>query len=208
MRTKLGKTLFCGLAFVGAAVASASAQNMVKADVGKIAVDAQMSPNLSSGGKEKSFKPKEWLEAEVELKVPAQNAEQKRSGFIDEITVKWYIAIKNPDGKDTLKLTKDVTHVNVPIDESVFVSVYVSPNTLKRLTGSNRFDKGKIEAIAVEVLIAGTKVGEGNSTSRDKWWNSPALSDMSAKYPLLSKNETPFNTFWWDRYADIKEERR
>lgn len=208
MRTSLSKTLFYGLAFVGAAIASASAQNFVKADVGKIAVDAQLSPNLASGGKDKSFKPKEWLEAEVELKIPAQNAEQKQTGFVDEITVKWYIAIKNPDGKGTIKLAKDVTHVNVPIDEAVFASIYVSPNTLKRLTGSNRFDKGKIEAIAVEVLISGTKVGEGNSTSKDKWWNSPQLSDMSAKFPLLSKNETPFKTFWWDRYADIKEERR
>jgi hypothetical protein len=207
MRTSLSKTLFYGLAFVGAAIASASAQ-IVKADVGKIAVDAQPSPTVSSGGKEKSFKPKDWLEAEVELKIPAQNAEQKQTGFVDEITVKWYIAIRNPEGKGTIKLAKDITHVNVPVDEAVFVSVYVSPNTLKRLTGSPRFDKGKLEAIAVEVLIGGTKVGEGNSTNKDKWWNAPTLSDMSSKFPLLSKNETPFKTFWWDRYADIKEERR
>lgn len=204
MRTSLGKSLFIGLALFGAALIPATAQQ--KATVGKLEFDAIPSPEIQSG-KAKSFKPKDWLEVEAEITIPASNAEQKKAGFIDSVTVKWYVAVKNREGKGTIKLSKDIVHVNVPVDEPVYSSVYISPNTLKRLTGQDRAGKMAVEVVGLEVLVNGVKVGEGTSKMKEGWWNSSALSDQSTKFPLLNKNETPFKMLWWDRYAEIEEKR-
>lgn len=203
MRTSLGKTLFVGFALVGAAISTASAQ--VKATIGKITFDALPSPQVNSG-KEKAFKPKDWLEAEAEMTF-AGAGEQKKVGFVDQVTVKWYIAVKNPDGKGMVKLSKDITHINVPLDEAIYTSVYLSPTMLKRITGHDRAGKGDVEVVGLEVLVNGVKVGEATSKMQPGWWNAPSLSDQSSKFPLLNKNETPFKMLWWDRYAEIEEKR-
>jgi len=207
MRAPISKSLSVVLAFAALFVpATLNAQQ--KANVGKIVFDALPSPTVSSG-KEKSFKPKDWLEAEAEITIPASNAEQKKIGFIDQVTVKWYVAVKGVEGaKGPVKLSKDITHINVPVDEAFYTSVYLSPNLFKRLTGKDRANKEALEVVGLEVLINGVKVGEGTSKMKEGWWNSSSLADMSSKFPLLNKNETPFKMLWWDRYAEISEERR
>ncbi|WP_193210454.1 Amuc_1102 family pilus-like protein [Luteolibacter marinus] len=177
-----------------------------KAEVGKLVFDDIPSPEFG-GVKNKSFKPKDWLEVEAGIKIPATNADQKRIGFINQVTVKWYVAMDNPDGRGFVKLSKTINHINVPIDEEVFTSVYLSPSTLKRLTGKDKAGKSSVKAVGVEVLVDGVKVGQGSEKQKDGWWNSASLSDQSDKFPLLSKIETPFAVMWWDRYAEIQKER-
>jgi hypothetical protein len=199
------------LAAIAASVAAfsflaAPAHAQGKAEVGNMIFDDIPSPEVSTG-KSKSFKPKDWLEVEAGIKIPATNAEQKKAGFIDQVTVKWYVAFKNPDGKNFIKLTKTINHINVPIDEEIFSSVYMSPSMLKRVTGKDKAGKGDVEAVGVEVLVNGEKVGTAAQKKPDKWWESGSLSDQSDKFPLLNKDETPFAMLWWDRYAEIQKER-
>lgn len=177
-----------------------------KADVGTLVFDDLQSPDIPVG-KNKSFKPKDWLEVEAGIKIPATNAEQKKSGFIDQVTVKWYVAMDNPDGKGVIKLSKTINHINVPIDEEIFSSVYMSPANLKRLTGKDKAGKSAVKAVGLEVLVDGVKVGQGTIKEKEGWWNAGSLSDQSDKFPLLNKDETPFSMFWWDRYAEIQKER-
>jgi hypothetical protein len=177
-----------------------------KADVGSLAFDDLPSPDVQVG-KNKSFKPKDWLEVEVGIKIPATNSEQKKAGFIDQVTVKWHVAFKNPEGKGFIKLSKTINHINVPIEEEIFSSVYMSPSMLKRVTGKDKAGKGDLEAVGVEVLVNGEKVGQAAEKKPDKWWEAGSLSDQSDKFPLLNKNETPFAMLWWDRYAEIQKER-
>ncbi len=177
-----------------------------KAEVGALVFDDIPSPEVQTG-KAKSFKPKDWLEVETGIKIPAMNADQKKSGFINQVTVKWYVAVKNPDGKGVIKLSKTINHINVPIDEEIFSSVYMSPSALKRLTGKDKAGKGAVAAVGVEVLVDGEKVGQGAVKEKEGWWNAGSLSDMSDKFPLLNKDETPFSMLWWDRYAEIQKER-
>jgi len=206
MRTSLSKTLFCGIAFA-AVLLVPSVSNAQQKGVGKVTADKLPSPEISIIGKNKNFRPKDWMEAEVELNLPAANAEQKKAGYFDQITVKWYVAVPNPENPTTtIKLEKDVTHVNVPVGEAVYSSIYLSPNTLKRLTGRDRFDMAQIKDVSVEVMVNGNKIGEGSLKNiAPKWWENPAVSDQSSKFPLLNKNETPFKVLWWDRYAEIEE---
>lgn len=177
-----------------------------KADVGSLVFDDLPSPDVQTG-KGKNFKPKDWLEVEVGIKIPATNAEQKKAGFIDQVTVKWHVAFKNPDGKGFIKLSKTINHINVPIEEEIFSSVYMSPSMLKRITGKDKAGKGDVEAVGVEVQVNGEKVGQAAEKKPDKWWEAGSLSDQSDKFPLLNKNETPFAMLWWDRYAEIQKER-
>lgn len=193
----LGALLAFGLS------AELSAQG--KVDIGSLEFDELPSPDLG-GTKNKSFKPKDWLEVEAELKVPAMNREQQETGFVDQVVVKWYVAVKEKASGRVVLLTKDITHINVPVDEEVFTSVYLSPNTLKRLTGSDRAGKNAVEVVALEVLVNGVKVGEETSKMRSGWWNSPNLA-RGDRFPLLNKSETPFKIYWWDRYAEIEEKR-
>ncbi len=167
-----------------------------------------------SGGKQKSFKPKDWLEIEAKLNVAL--APEPKSKTLDRLTVKWYVAVKNPEKRRTfLLLTKDVEHVNVPLGEDIYCSVYLSPASLRRLTGSDRGGKSAVEYVGYEVLVNGEKVaaetskGSAGTGGKPAWWNSGTdRISRSDSVPLLNKSETPFSDMWWDRYAEVSEQRR
>lgn len=195
-------SLSCLLALL---TTSTQAQVQV-ADIDKPNFESLSSPDFG-GRNSKKFRPKDWLEIEAAMKIPAQNRQQTVIGFIDKVQVKWYLAMKDEAVDKTVLLTKDITHVNVPVDEEVFSSVYLSPNTLTRLTGSDKARKGSVIAVALEVLVNGVKVGEATSDLQSGWWTSANLS-RGDQFPLSNKNETPFKNFWWDRYAEIEPERR
>ncbi|MGJ8633876.1 MAG: Amuc_1102 family pilus-like protein [Luteolibacter sp.] len=161
-----------------------------------------------SGGKQKSVKPKEWLEMEAGMKI--QMAPEPKSKTAERVTVKWYVAVEHPDKRNAyLLLTKDITHVNVPLNEEIFSSVYLSPSSIKRLTGEDRAGKRIIYSVGYEVLINGVKLAESSSKGKPGWWNaSSSTISRSDTVPLLSKDETAFANHWWDRYAEILVERR
>lgn len=187
-------------------ITAAGAQQF-KVEGQKPAFDDLQSPEFS-GGKQKSFKPKNWVEVEASLKI--QMSPEPPSKTVDSILVKWYIAVENPDKRGTyLLLTKDVTHVNVPLSQEIFSSVYISPGSVTRLTGSDRGGKGAVKFVGYEVLVNGEKVAAESDGAKVGWWN--AASDKisrSEKVPLLNKSETPFANMWWDRYAEIQVEKR
>jgi hypothetical protein len=166
----------------------------------KPAFDDLQSPEFA-GGKQKSFKPKDWLEIEAKLKISL--APEPKSKTCEKLTVKWYIAVKNPEKSGSfLLLTKDVEHVNVPLDEEIHCSVYLSPASIRRLTGSDGGGKNSVEYVGYEVLINGKVEAKETSKGKIDWWLSPSLS-KSDTVPLLNKAETPFANSWWDRYAEV-----
>jgi hypothetical protein len=178
-----------------------------KVAAGKPEFDDILSPQFS-GGKQESFKPKQWLRVEAKLNLALAPAPKSQTA--DRIMVKWFVAIKNPDKSgEYLLLTREVEHVNVPLGEDVYVSIYLSPASILRITGSNRGAKGAVEFIGYEVHFNGEKIGEETHKGRAGWWNvaSPKIS-RSDTVPLLTKPETPFAAMWWDRYAEVATERR
>ena len=191
-----------------AAVAFCTLPTAVQAQQAKVNVDdpkfdAVPSPDINTGYN-KSFKPKDWLE--VEAKISVEMAPKPKSEFCDQVTVKWFVAVKNPDGKGYFLLTKDINYINIPLGEDVYVSAYLAPNTIKRLTGSWRAGRGVVDRVGIEVLFNGVKVGQASTKGKAGWWNSPSLS-RTEKFPLLSKDETPFQALWYDRYAEIQKQR-
>lgn len=181
--------------------ASASAQS-VKAEGAKPTFDDLESPQFA-GGRAKPFKPKNWLEIEAKLKLLM--SPEPLSQTAEKVLVRWFVAVKNPDRPNTfLLLTKDVEHVNVPLNEDIYVSIYLSPSSIKRLTGADRAAKSVVELVGYEVLVNGAKVAEESTQGKAGWWNaaSPKIS-RSDTVPLLTKPQTPFSNMWWDRYAEV-----
>ena len=168
----------------------------------KPAFDDLPSPEFS-GGKQKAFKPKDWLELEAKLRIAMSPAPQSKT--CERLTVKWYVAVKNPEKAGSmLLLTKDIEHVNAPLDEDVYCSVYLSPASIKRLTGFDRAGKSSVEAVGYEVLINGQRVFQETSKFKPGWWSMP--SDKISRndtVPLLNKSETPFAAMWWDRFIEV-----
>lgn len=208
MNVLLKKSLSFAASAIIAGLSIGSAFGQAAKVVGeKPSFDDLPSPEFS-GGKQKSFKPKDWLEIETKLKVSL--SPEPKSKTCEKLTVKWYVAVKNPEKSGTmLLLTKDIEHVNVPLDEDIFCSVYLSPASLKRLTGSDKGGKSAVESVAYEVLINGEKVASETSKFKVGWWNvaSDKIS-RSDSVPLLNKSQTPFSTMWWDRYAEVSEDRK
>ncbi len=182
-----------------------------KLDIDKVQIEKIQSPDMGGNIGNKSFKPKDWMEIEMKIKVIVPPKLKDKVKFVDKVTVKWYISAKHPDGgKQDALLEKEVTHVNVPVNEDVFVSVYLSPTAVKRLTGSDSVSKGDIENVGGEIRVNGQeaykKSGFFTLKSKPLWWNQSGLSRYD-KIPLRNKNETPFKFLWWDRYAEIEEKR-
>ncbi len=196
-------TATAALAFSGSAFAQKAT---VTAE--KPTFDDLQSPSEFGGAKSKSFKPKDWLEVETKLKIQLSPA--PKSQTLDRLTVKWFVAVKNPDKNGTfLLLTKDIEYVNVALNEDVYASVYLSPASIKRLTGSDKAGKNAVEFVGFEVLVNGEKLAADTNKSQVGWWNvaSDKIS-RSDTVPLLTKKETPFSVMWWDRYAEVAPERR
>jgi hypothetical protein len=206
---KIRLNLFTAITCAAIGVLSHSAANAqsYKVEPGKPVFDDLQSPEFS-GGKQKGFKPKDWLEIEASIKV--QMAPAPPSQTAERILVKWYVAVEHPEKKGAyLLLTKDITHVNVPLNEETFTSVYLSPSSVKRLTGSDRGGKKAVFLVGYEVLVNGEKVAEESNKEKPGWWNKASDKiSRSDTVPLLDKSQTAFANMWWDRYAEILVEPR
>ncbi|MBK1789748.1 Amuc_1102 family pilus-like protein [Persicirhabdus sediminis] len=172
--------------------------------------DSLDSPEFGGNTGRKKFKPKSWLEMEVKLNVSAPESIAK-DGYVDGVTIKWYVAAKDPaqKGKGYILLEKQVEYLNIPVGEDIYASVYLSPGAVERLSGSKRASKSVIEVVGGEILFQGrliTRFTSKSMGSKSDWWNSGNLSRMDG-IPLRNKNETPFKALWWDRYAEIKDEK-
>ncbi len=166
--------------------------------------DDLLSPEFSSG-KQKGFKPKSWLEIETKLKIAMRPEPATKT--CDKVTVKWYVAVKNAEKPGTLLLfTKDIEYVNVPLEEDIWFSVYLSPSSIKRLTGFDRAAKSAVEGVGYEVFIGGEKLAEETTNWKVGWWSAASEKiSRSEVVPLLIKPQTPFAAMWWDRYAEVSE---
>ncbi|MDG1357230.1 MAG: hypothetical protein P8P36_03455 [Akkermansiaceae bacterium] len=178
-----------------------------KLDIDKPEFDDLLSPTIDGRTTAKKFTPKEWLEVEVKIKIESSNRDED---FADQVTVKWCIAAKVTENNTTKVrlLEKEINYVNVPIGEEVYVSVYLSPTAVRRISGNDNAAKTIIEEVGGEITVNGVSPVKSSgifttmSKKKGKWWN---VLTPYKKIPLLNKNETPFKFFWWDRYAEIEE---
>jgi len=195
-------------------ITSAGAQTLYKyVDADKPVFDRLQSPDFSANTTIKTFKQKDWLEAVVKVKIKKNQALDARAkdGFFKQLTVQWFVAAKDPrdkGGKKLVLLEKEVEHVNVPYNEDFLISIYLSPNSVKRLNGgSDRASSATVEAVGGIISIDGVQAQVFSTEATKLWWEKGSLKRYN-DVQLLNKNETPFENFWYDAYLEIKVEDR
>lgn len=188
--------------------AQGQTQMVAKAEAGRPITINLPSPDIATQASRKRFTPRDWLEIEAAIKIDTRPVPP--SGMLDRLLIKWYVAIPNPDRRgEYFLLTREVNHVNVPIDEIFYSSVYLSPSSIRRITGNYRGADKAPEMIGYEVIFNGQPIATAaNRGARDNWWSIPS-DKISAtdSFPLMTKPETPFAALWWDRYAEVAIER-
>ena len=200
--SKFFSPMICAISLSGVAYGQLELSKDARFDVGDPSFEELQSPVISEGNG-KRFAPKDWLEIEVEVKV-GRLKEEPKDGYLDEFKVNWHVVVKGQDRKNYW-IKKTVTHVNLSREDSVFVSIYLSPNTLRRITGKDRASKSDLEAIGGEIEYRGKMVGSFSHGEKDGWWTKTLKSvEVTQKFPLLNKTQTPFAPLWYDRYAEVK----
>ena len=180
------------------------AQTAARANADRPDFEELQSPQIQTQTRQKRFTPRDWLEIEAAITIDVRPAPP--SGMLDRLLVKWYVAIQNPDKRgEFFLLTREINHVNVPIGEEIFSSVYLSPSSIRRITGNYRNAKRSIEFVGYEVYFNGEVIADAASRgARDQWWTMPSdRISANDSVPLMTKPETPFAAMWWDRYAEV-----
>lgn len=208
MKQTLSKFSRCTLlALIAGLPWSAASAQAIKVEADSPAFEELISPEFSAT-KNKKFKPKGWLE--IETKINVKLAPAPKSETCDRLTVKWFLAVQNPEKANTLLLiTKEVHHVNIPLGEDIYCSAYLSPASIRRILGSNNNVAKVVEHVGFEVLYNGEIVATGSNKLKPGWWKiaSPSISQTDL-VTLMDKPETPFSHMWWDRYAEVDASKR
>lgn len=165
-------------------------------------VQSQKTPDYTvSGPKKKRWTQKEWVEIEVPFivtKLPA------KAVALSELVFKYYVVVNGPEKK---LLTTTLNHTNVPGKEKVASVVYISPQTMQKISGradASNPDK-MIVAYGVEVEYEGKTVGFFDSTGKKKpeqaFWKT---SNFPPADGLLAKKDTPFAPLWSDYHVEVR----
>ncbi len=170
---------------------------------------AMKSPTIQAQTTDMRFRPKDWAYFEAKIKVDARDSATRRPPlFLDNLKVKFYIAVKTPKAErptGMLLLTKEITYVNVPVNEDFYACVFLSPSSVKRLTGGDTVTSTMVERVGVSISYNDEVKWPEKRGSKKEWWESERLTESST-YPLLDKNHTPFMMLWYDRYPEILDE--
>jgi hypothetical protein len=198
-------------------LAGANAKESVhKVVIKSIEREIQQTPQFQVNGiKDKKFNPRYWLEIEAELEVYTTDATGQidPAGFIPEITANWYVLIKDKQSGKPIILNGKVTFREIRTkDKKAYVSAYISPDTLEKLTGKDKPSDKDIEAVALMISGPGV-VNEGehkkglvkaDAFEERNWWQSGEHKTIDGT--VLAKSKTPFAPLWTDYYPIEKPE--
>jgi hypothetical protein len=148
-----------------------------------------------------------WLEIEAEIEMETTDP----SGFIPELEARWFVVIKDKYSGKPVRLLGKATFKNLRAsDRKVYLSAYIDPDTLERLTGSSRPSENDIEAYALAIsgpgILADGRYKAGltvaTAEKQAKWWEE--WEHKSIEGAILPKSKTPFAPLWTDRYPAEK----
>lgn len=186
----------------------------VKIDIDKPQFEDIETPDLVGANQTKRDNPKDWLEMEVKFEIKAMKP-LPRDETLNELMVKWVVVAEDPTRKGKyIRLTREIKHVNIPVGEELYSSCYISPSGVRRLSGGGeRASKNIIFGVGGEFYVGGELVGFFASEKatvkiggvKKPFWYSSDLAE-SDSVQIYKKSDTPFQWFWYDRYAELETE--
>ena len=173
-----------------------------RAKILNIEGQAQKTPQFQVNGPQgKAVKPREWIEIEAEVEVETTDP----SGFIPELEASWFAVILDRNKKPVRLLGRTVFKNVSTSEKKVFLSAYIEPETLERITGDPRPGEREIEGYALTLSgpgIAEGKHAEGlamaSAKEESKWWAEWKHESLDGL--IIPKSKTPFASLWTDRY--------
>jgi len=189
------------LLLLGAACADEPAH---RARIVAIQVANQQTPEYQvSGPRDKSTKPRNWIEIEAEIEVETTDP----SGFIPDLEAKWFAVVIDRHTKKPVRLRGESRYKNINTkDGKVFVSAYIEPDTLERLTGRSKPRDSDIEGYALVLSGSGiVRAGKyaadlvkATAEEKSEWWSQWTQTTLDNM--IVPKSRTPFAPLWTDRY--------
>ncbi len=181
-----------------AAVASAqTAKPEIRLGAVEMSVDTQFTPQIQATNvKDKRWRPKQWLEVQVDFKATIARSLGGREGTYPAIEVRYFLALagkKTTEGKQVV-MSGTITYKDVVNGENHALS-FVTPASLKRLLEKENGGKADVSLFACEILAGGEVIG-GKSTGPGKWWE--ATDKIAFEEVVLPKEKTPFAPLWGD----------
>lgn len=174
------------------------AASTVKVDGAKLQIASIQTPTIQSDAPNKRWRPKNWLEVDLELEVKGlPKSEGGRNGSLAAMTVNYYLAlaVTNKAGKREV-IKGSFNYVDAPAGEKSHALAYVSPATLRRIFQKDTFTAAAdIQGWGYEILVDGKRVG-GDSSLGGAWWEKGDFAINEGV--MLSKAETPFGILWGD----------
>ncbi|MCS7047707.1 MAG: hypothetical protein NZ483_00240 [Verrucomicrobiae bacterium] len=178
--------------FVGACLSSALAQDNVRPGdltIRKVTQQLRRAPDYGGTstalGSQVSGANRPWLHIEVEFSSELE--------WADEVLLKYYALVG--EGREARLLTGDVVHVNVPKGTRRYSAMFLHPNTVQR------FGKGKVEAIAVQLFYRGRLMDQTSEPpARTRWWEQLTPTPGF----LLRPSDTPWSVVAHERYEAYK----
>ncbi|MES2594152.1 MAG: Amuc_1102 family pilus-like protein [Verrucomicrobiota bacterium] len=170
----------------------------VKVDINKPKLNPIQTPQFSAGNvPDKNWRPKTWLEVDMEFDVKVPTSAGGRNGSVATMTVHYYLAMNAtaPDGKRHV-LKGTLTYSDIPAAEKCHALAFASPATLRRVLAKDNFTGADVAGWGVEVVIDGTVV-KADSSAGGAWWEA-ADKYLISEGALLAKGDTPFGILWGD----------
>ena len=185
-----------------------AAEPSYRAKILKIEAQAQPTPQFQfNGPRDKVSKPREWIEIEAEVEVETDPP----SGYIPELEASWFAVIIDKSSNKPVRLLGKTVFKDIrTADGKIFLSAYIEPDTLERLTGSTRPGEKDIEGYALTIsgpgIVSNGEHAEGLSMAtakkESKWWIT--WTNESLDGLIVAKSKTPFAPLWTDRYPTEK----
>jgi hypothetical protein len=201
------KSSILALSFVALTISALQGQTTgpaVKVDIKAPKFEATQTPQFQAGNvPDKNWRPKNWLQIDMEFDIKLPSAAGGRNGSLASMTVNYYLAMNatTKDGKRQV-MKGSFDYVDIPAAEKCHALAFVSPATLRRLLEKDAFVPSDISGWGVEVIVEGQRVA-GDGSIKGPWWEKTdtlAINDNT----MLPKKDTPFAILWGDYDVGVK----
>ncbi|MDZ4403855.1 Amuc_1102 family pilus-like protein [Prosthecobacter sp.] len=198
--------LFIASALYAQAPAVQETLPAVKVDIKRVTVTEQPTPQFTASNvKEKRWRPKNWIEVDVEFDIKVPVDAGGRNGSYSAMQLNVYLALQHmtKDGKREV-ITGTLDLLNIPAGETCHALAYVSPATMRSIfLKDNVTASTDIQGWGVEFIAEGKRIAGDSSVGKSPWWEKTENFAM-LQGSLLNKLQTPFAPLWGDYDVPVK----
>ena len=211
LRSKTTITTLALMALSGAAFSQELSKD-IKVEIKNVKASEQQTPQIQvTNVKDKVWRPKKWLELDVDFDAKKAKAAGDTSTMIDSLEVKYFVALNKTDKAGKFyAFTATVQYANVPARGPVdkcHLLMFASPATMARILEKPEFSgQTDIKATGVEFYHGGELCGWESSlgkTAQGRWWADLTKFTL-VEGALQPKSKTPFAVLWGDYDIETK----